>query len=215
MIYLDKPLTADNGAVVGHHAVRRVELAADADALVVLIESWPSQARRIAGDAPLARMAFRLPLAAMSGSATLVREIANALAATPPLDGALRTQDLGATLAGAKLRQWQAIKARRDQIEFGGFAWDGSALDSDAVSQDHIQGAVLMAMIAERAGQPFSIEWTLADNAVRALSGSEMIAVGLALGAHVRAAHETARALRQQIADAATISEVEAVVWPA
>jgi hypothetical protein len=70
-----------------------------------------------------------------------------------------------------------------------------------------------MAMLAQAGGQPFSIDWTLADNTVRTLSGADMIAVGQALGQHVAACHIKARALREQINAATTVAEVEAVVW--
>lgn len=116
------------------------------------------------------------------------------------------------TLEDLKVQQWLTIKAARDEAEFGGFAWDGSVFDSDPQSQSRIQGGVQLATMA--AEQPFSIDWTLADNTVRTLSAPDMIAVGVALGAHVQGVHATARALRAQIEAATTAAEVEAISWP-
>ncbi len=118
------------------------------------------------------------------------------------------------TVEQARSRRWAVIKAQRDAVEFGGFTWDGSAFDSDAQSQPRIMGAVQMATLAAAAGQSFGLAWTLADNSVRTLDGADMIAVGLALGAHVGTAHAIARTLREQIEAAATVEDVAAIDWP-
>lgn len=118
------------------------------------------------------------------------------------------------TLEALRRQRWAALRAQRDAVEFGGFGWDGSRFDSDAVAQARIMGAVQMAVLAAADGQPFSIAWTLADNQVRVLDGGQMIGVGLALGAHVGAAHATGRTLRALLQAAATPAEVAAVTWP-
>ena len=111
-----------------------------------------------------------------------------------------------------KMQQWSAIKRERTRREYAGFIWDESTFDSDPVSQSRIQGAVQMASLDPAT---FTIDWTLADNTVRTLSGSDMVAVGLALAQHVNGLHVVARGLRAQIEAAMTVAEVEAVTWPA
>ncbi len=118
------------------------------------------------------------------------------------------------TLDDLRAAAWARIKAERDRIEFGGFDWDGSRFDSDEISQSRIQGAVLLAQLAIQAGQPFSIAWTLADNTRRTLSAQEVAAVGVAMGGHFRAAHDTAAALRDLINAATTAAALEAITWP-
>jgi predicted mannosyl-3-phosphoglycerate phosphatase (HAD superfamily) len=113
-----------------------------------------------------------------------------------------------------KAEKWTGIKSERAARLFDVFDWDGSTFDADAESRSLIQGAVQMALLAKSAGQPFAVEWTLADNTVRVLSADDMIAVGLALGARVNDAHIKARALRTAIADAKSHEEVQAVKWP-
>lgn len=113
------------------------------------------------------------------------------------------------TLNDIKLAKWAIIKQARSSAEFGGFTWDGSPFDSDAISQSRIQGALQLAALIP----DFSIDWTLADNTVRALSGSELAAVGVALGLHVGTQHAKARLLRSQIEAATTVAEVDAVTW--
>ena len=118
------------------------------------------------------------------------------------------------TLDQHQADKWTAIKAARDAIEFGGFTWDGSTFDSDPESQSRIQGAAQLATLAMIASQAFSVDWTLATNAVRTLTGADMLAVGQAMGVHIMTTHATGRALREAI-EAATIPEqLESIVWP-
>lgn len=117
------------------------------------------------------------------------------------------------TLDDLKAAKWAEIRAARDAAEFGGFTWDGDDFDSDGPSQARIMGAVQMATLAAMVDQPFSIEWTLASNAVRTLDGGDMAAVGLTLGAHVAQQHETGRSLRAAIDACATAGEVAAISW--
>lgn len=112
-------------------------------------------------------------------------------------------------LEDVKADKWKQIKQARNIEEFGGFEWDGSRFDSNAISQQRIAGAAQMAAI----NPAFTVDWTLADNTVRELDAQEMISVGVALSGHVAAAHAKARDLRQQIEAAQTEEEVEAVVW--
>lgn len=114
------------------------------------------------------------------------------------------------TLEDLKAQRWREIRGARDAAEFGGFTWDGSTFDSDAMSQSRIMGAAQLAQL----DPAFTIDWTLADNSVRNLSAADMVAVGVALGQHVATQHATARTLRAQIQAATTAAEVEAVSWP-
>lgn len=110
--------------------------------------------------------------------------------------------------------KWNEVKSARDAAEYGGFVWDGSSFDSNEVSQGRIQGAALAAMLASANGQPFSTDWTLADNAVRTLDGPSMIQVGMALMVHITTQHEKGRLLRAQVEDpAATADQIASVTW--
>lgn len=108
---------------------------------------------------------------------------------------------------------WARLKVNREQAEHGGFVWDGSTFDSDPVSQSRIQGASQLATLALINSQPFSIDWTLADNTVRTLDAQAMIAVGTAMGQHINAQHAKGRMLRAQLDAAQTAEEITAVVW--
>lgn len=114
-------------------------------------------------------------------------------------------------LAALKSSKWTEIKSRRDGVEHAGFSWDGSTFDSDPISQSRIQGAAQLASLSPAS---FQIDWTLADNSVRSLAASDMLAVGQALAVHVNAQHVLGRILRQQIESATTAEQVAAIQWP-
>ena len=113
------------------------------------------------------------------------------------------------TLSDLQVAKWEQIKRARVNAEFGGFTWDGSPFDSDAISQSRIQGAVQLAAVAPG----FTIDWTLANNSVRNLNGEDLANVSAALGMHIAAQHANARLLRSQIEAATTVAEVDAVTW--
>lgn len=118
-------------------------------------------------------------------------------------------------LTEGRAQAWSRIKSVRESVEFGPFAWSGQTFDGDSESQRRIQGAAQLATMAQATGQPFSIDWTLADNTQVTLTAGEMIGVGVALGQHVNGAHGIARTLRTQIDAATTPEELEAIQWPA
>lgn len=113
------------------------------------------------------------------------------------------------TLDDLRAAKWELIKQDRSTAEYGGFTWDGSTFDSDAISQARIQGAVQLAGIAPS----FEIDWTLADNTVRTLSAADIAAVAQALGQHVAVQFSRARYLREQIMAAASPEAVHAITW--
>lgn len=121
----------------------------------------------------------------------------------------------------AKLRalRWAEIKLARDAAEVAGCETPLGRIDTTAASQVKIAGAVQMAMLAQAAGEPFSISWTMQDNTTVDHDDAAMIGMGLAVGQHVRVCHEVSRTKREQLeaaTDAATIAVVDpASGWPA
>jgi len=103
------------------------------------------------------------------------------------------------------------VKGRRDAIEQSGFRYLGKVLDSDPASAQRLIGAAQLAQAARAAGQPFSIDWTCADDSVLTMDAPQMISALAALGAHVAALHNTARTKKEQIANAQTVAELSAL----
>lgn len=114
---------------------------------------------------------------------------------------------------------WDRIKARRDAMIDGGAPTPSGAVDSYLEARTNIAGAVQAATIAQAAAQPFSVSWTLLNNSVVVLDATAMIALGLAVLAHVNACHDRARALRDQINTAETVQDLLTIDiasgWPA
>lgn len=115
------------------------------------------------------------------------------------------------TLQEIKDAKWETIKDERDKQEAGLFEWGGHVFQAD---KERVNGAVTGALIAQAAGQPYTDTWTLADNSTIPVSGSDIIAMGIALLQHVSACHAKGRVLRNQIYQVAqTIEDVQAVEW--
>lgn len=123
------------------------------------------------------------------------------------------------SLAESKADCWFRVKNRRAAAIAGGVNVPGIGIvQSDETSKLKISGAVQMAMIAQGAGAPFSVVWTLADNSTATLDAAQMIGMGLAVGQHEYVCHSNARNFRAQIEAAATIAEIDAIDieagWP-
>lgn len=117
------------------------------------------------------------------------------------------------TLRDLKDARRAVINAAREQAEVGGFEALGHHFDSDAKSVARINVQVQMALVALAEQWEFSIDWTLSDNSVVTLSGSQMISVGSALAEHMALQHEKAKGLKTQIEAAQLPEQVALVSW--
>ena len=106
------------------------------------------------------------------------------------------------TLDEIKAQKWVEIKSQRDQLEFGGFEFDGGIYDSDQVSQGRIMGA---------AAAGLDQVWTLSDNTTVELSASQLQQLYVTLQLHIASVHERGRIARAAIESAVTKEEVEAI----
>lgn len=104
------------------------------------------------------------------------------------------------TIHEIKAQKWTEIKKQRDQLEFGGFAFEGNIYDSDQVSQGRIMGA---------AAAGVDQTWTLANNTTVELSAMQLQQLYATLQAHIASVHERGRIARQLIFGAETKEEVE------
>lgn len=101
-----------------------------------------------------------------------------------------------------KAQKWAEIKSRRNQLEFGGFEFEGSIYDSDQVSQGRIMGA---------ASAGLSQVWTLTNNTTVNLTADQLVQLYQALQVHIAIAHERGRVAREAIMSASTKEDVESV----
>lgn len=118
-----------------------------------------------------------------------------------------------------RLRRWVEVKAIRDALENGAAPTPVGPVDCDDRSKTKILGIVQMAVLSLQFQEPFSEDFTLADNQVVSLDGAAAIGMGRATGLFVSRIHARARALRAEI-DAAADAEAIAAIdiqsgWPA
>ena len=106
------------------------------------------------------------------------------------------------TIEQVKEQKWAEIKSLRDQLEFGGFEFEGNTYDSDQVSQGRIMGA---------ASAQVDQVWTLANNETVDLTAIQLIQLYQALQAHIANIHERGRIARQLIYEATSIEQVELI----
>jgi hypothetical protein len=118
------------------------------------------------------------------------------------------------TLDEVKASKRSEINSIRNALETTGFTYNGKMFDSDQRSADRIQVAALAAQAALMADQPFSIDWTTADNSTVTLDALGVLGMLQAFAVHGATLHETAKALKAQIDAATTNEEVEAISWP-
>jgi hypothetical protein len=139
--------------------------------------------------------------------------------ATPPNDSSVWSNATMSwsdprTLQEHKDAKWELIKQSREAAFNAPLTTPYGTFDSDAESRTRITDAVLMAQTLAGMGQPAAIDFTLADNSVVTLDATQMVTVGLLLGAKIQAAFATGRSLRTAIYAATTVVQVQAINWP-
>lgn len=114
------------------------------------------------------------------------------------------------TLDEIKTLKWEEIKKYRDNAEQSGCPYMGSVLDSDRLSVQRINTAVQAAQVV---GESFAVDWTMQDNTVIHMTYADVLGMPAALAVFSNDLHQKARGLREQINEAETVEEVEAITW--
>lgn len=206
MLIFDKLMP--NYALGKFHRADKFEIVTDQTRVVVT--SFPTEAM----DKPCWQDTYVIP-----NSTAIVQSLADAehalMLPNEPFDGATFLDPAATDLEAAKARKRGEIKASRDKAVSGGVVVpEIGTFDSDEISRSNINGAVTGAILAQAAGQPFSVYWTLADNTVVQLDGPQMLAVGTTVMAHVSAKYTIGQSLQALVEAAETVPEVLAITWP-
>ena len=106
---------------------------------------------------------------------------------------------------------WAAIKAQREQREFGVLEFGGMVFQADSKSQLKLSNAARMASVE---GAGWSVDWTLADDSVATLDRSDINGVVAALAQRADAVHQVSRGLRAQLDAAQSHAAIDGVAWP-
>ncbi len=118
------------------------------------------------------------------------------------------------SLPAVKERKRMEINIARDHKEQSGFPYLGKIFDSDPISAQRLNVAANTAMMAQMAGHPFSLVWTVQDNSTITLDADQLMGALPALALNANTIHEVAAALKAQVDTAQTVAEVEAIAWP-
>lgn len=115
-------------------------------------------------------------------------------------------------LNNLKTKKKEEINQARDKTEQGGFEYMGKIFDSDLISCVRIQGAAQLAAQMPMSDTPI-IEWTCKDNTHIKLTPAELIGLSAALANWSNECHKKASELKQQVDDAQTEEELNAIKW--
>jgi len=119
------------------------------------------------------------------------------------------------SLAKIKLDKWEEIKAERESREFSTFTLSsGHVLNIDRDSQLRIQNAFFLAKEAKENSEPFSIDWTTANDQTFTLNALQVISMGKQVYTYITGLHAIARSLRNEILVATTKTQVLNIRWP-
>lgn len=114
------------------------------------------------------------------------------------------------TLDGLRARRWAALREQRNSLEVSPLRVDGMLFDVDERAVARIGLALKEAELTPGWSEP----WTLADDSISTITAPVLMRVLLTLAARGRRLHRAGRALRQQLAEATTAADIEAVTWP-
>lgn len=106
---------------------------------------------------------------------------------------------------------WADARRYRERCTNGGCVTSWGRVDTDDDSRLKISGAVQMAMLAQMAGDPYSIDWTMSDNSQVTLDAVGMLQMGVSVGEHVKLCHANGTSIRTAIEAAADETALAAI----
>lgn len=110
------------------------------------------------------------------------------------------------------------ITQERNRREATVFQYRGKAIDCDPRAVQRITAAALAAQAALATGQPFTLDWTCADNSVLTLDAAGVAGMPVALAIYADALHRHARSLKQAVLEAEDMAALAAIDiqtgWP-
>lgn len=117
MIALDKPMTAQNGAPVTYHVVKRAEMGPDADALTLFVDSYTNRQAFLDGHDPLAYAAARVTFAELASCSAFISDVIQSVTgAGAVFEGAVPSLSSEPTEQEALEHATRTVRARRDQL---------------------------------------------------------------------------------------------------
>lgn len=117
------------------------------------------------------------------------------------------------TLADVQAAQWELMKIARNAAIESPLATPYGTFDCNAAAQANIVSAILLLQNRAALGNPGTVNYTLADNTTISLDVTQMVQVGLLMGAQIEAAFNKGVAKRAAINAATNFGDVQAITW--
>ena len=186
-IILEKVM--QNGAQASNHTIERLTIQ---DGQAVAVITSRTSADQMAWQEPVL-----IDVAALVGD-PLVSAAAALIGAGGYLKGGVIVSD-PTPVETLRATMMSRVERLRDAAIHDGCETPSGRVDSDDASIRNILGSVQTASLAKMAGQLFSIDWRMADNEIVILDADEMIAMGVAVMAHVKGCYERSWTLKAAI----------------
>lgn len=119
------------------------------------------------------------------------------------------------SLEDLKYLKWLEIKEARNAAEFAAFTYKRMKFDNDPTSWRRLSDYISAAKSAISLGEPFSVEFTLANDKVVTLSSTDLVNIEFARIRTVMKVFSHALKLRKQIQEAKSKEELSEVFWNA
>lgn len=216
MILLSKLQPEEDGVPgVSCHGLVRCEIGPDADALLMHVWSWTSDAARLAGRDPARRGVLRVPISMLSECGGFIDEAISVGIPGSWLDGAVRLPDASHNdLDTAKARKRAQINAAWAAADLGAFEFDGKRIACDSASRARITAINGVVTLTGSFPPGWPGSWRAEDNSPAALPDraawesfhAAMVAQGLSN-------YAKAQALKAAADVASTVAEVDAIKW--
>ena len=223
---LMKSVTMPNGLTLNYHKITSYE--GRGENLTINVASWRDEDHYKSGVPPV----WNEPVTLLAPE-DLLGNLNEALQEGGTFAGATAVNDALEGLEAVKLKAWARHKAMRDSKEYAPITTDKGQFDADADSQRRIIGAGVLALVEKiqwvtQAVQTLAAssnvtlsdiptsetEWTRYDNSTVNLLPDDLLMIGHAMGLQIKQAHTQGRAVRNQIQQAQSSSEVQNVQWP-
>jgi hypothetical protein len=214
---IEKLISAPNGAPVAYHQVFKlmVDFPVFGDAAprtLVLVNSWKDYDSHGNKDPIQWQWALEDVLDAaqfMEPEESLIDNVKS------PFDGGLVVDFSTPTVESAGLRKLVEIAKIYNEKNDAVLPTPFGAIDGDDKSKTKVTQTVTFWQLLERLNEaPATIDFTLANNTQVAVTPEQLDVMGALLGAREQSLRGIRNALRLAVAQAGSVEEVQAVVWP-
>lgn len=197
-----KSITAPNGASLTYHRIVGVE--GQMPTVLLSIRSWPDEQAFIDGKPSLWTRNISYDLSehinAMESTVLLTSEFLEAT-----LIG-----DSDTDVLGARARRWASLKRHRDSLMYAPISYEDYEVDADMDSQVKMLGSAFIMQL-----DPMSTKmWRCTDNTMRELNLTDLLNIGNALASRTQALINTTAVLWDDLEEASTVEEIQAINWP-